>query len=166
MVGIGLGPNGFIALGSQSRSRSVPVIVAVPHSPRPPVTSRSSFPPSRNAVVLVLPRRHPHVPPEREQCEHVFRFTPSAAPERRPKPDGKTRRVDAERLGREEMSQLVDEDHESKDEDWCEPDQHENNLRTCRRASASTASSASRLPLAVSPNVSSAESSRSRYRRT
>src|SRR5262249_14510343 len=68
----------------------------------------------------VVTRGHPHIAAERQPREDVLRFPAAELEDRWAEPDGKARRVNANGLGGDEMSELVHEDHESEDEHWSE----------------------------------------------
>ena len=68
----------------------------------------------------VVAGRHADVAAERQPREDVLRFTPAPAEDRRTETDGKPRRVNAESLGRDEVPELVNEDHEAEDQQRCE----------------------------------------------
>src|SRR5512143_1164751 len=93
---------------------------------------------------LVFARCHAHISAERQKAEDVLCFTPAAAPQSFAKADRESRRVYADQLGGEKMANLVHQHDKAKNEDWCEPTQHENSPVTCARASASAARSSSR----------------------
>ena len=57
---------------------------------------------------------------EGQHREDIFGLTPSLAKQRRPEADREPRGIDPDRLGGNEVPELVDEDDQSKDEDRCE----------------------------------------------
>src|SRR5690606_2912189 len=70
---------------------------------------------------LVLTRSHAHVAAQRQRGKDVLRLAPAPAPERRTEADGEAWCVDSHCLRGEEVSELVNEDHESEDDYGCEP---------------------------------------------